>query len=374
MAKSLTLMAVHAHPDDESSSTGGVLARYGDEGVTTVVVTCTNGEMGDGPNHVKPGEEGHDANAVAKTRLGELEAAAEILGVTHVELLGYRDSGMADWEYQGHTDAFCNVPLDTGADRLLALFERYRPNVVITYANSGGGYNHPDHVHAHAITEAACERSDIPSKLYFIARRRGDWQKMRERLVALGMEFPVPQISEERLKAMAELEARITTTVDVRPHIDRKRAALAAHASQLDESWWSKIPDDVWSDMFGAESFIRARHHRCRGPRRRSLRRSALAQSHHVRRWQPRCVGRHPRDDLGDLFGPRRHGSARCFARRTAAVVGDTPGALFSWPFARGLSAADASKFERLRWSQRCDTQPSKLAMRVRSSSPALVR
>ena len=259
MAKSLTLMAVHAHPDDESSSTGGVLARYGDEGVTTVVVTCTNGEMGDGPNHVKPGEEGHDASAVAKTRLGELEAAAEILGVTHVELLGYRDSGMADWEYQGHTDAFCNVPLDTGADRLLALFEHYRPNVVITYANSGGGYNHPDHVHAHAITEAACERSDIPSKLYFIARRRGDWQKMRERLEALGMEFPVPQISEERLKAMAELEARITTTVDVRPHIDRKRAALAAHASQLDESWWSKIPDDVWSDMFGAESFIRAR-------------------------------------------------------------------------------------------------------------------
>ena len=112
----------------------------------------------------------------------------------------------------------------TGADRLLALFERYRPNVVITYGNGGGGYNHPDHVHVDAITEAACERSDIPSKLYFIARRRGDWQKMRERLEALGMVFPVPQISEERLKAMAELEARITTTVDVRPHIDRKRA------------------------------------------------------------------------------------------------------------------------------------------------------
>ena len=73
------------------------------------------------------------------------------------------------------------------------------------------------------------------------------------------MEFPVPQISEERRKAMAELEAQITTTVDVGPQVDRKRAALAAHASQLDESWWSKIPPDVWSDMFGEESFIRAR-------------------------------------------------------------------------------------------------------------------
>ena len=259
MAKPLTLMAVHAHPDDESSSTGGILARYGDEGATTIVVTCTNGEMGDGPGHVKPGDEGHDDADVARTCRAELDKACELLGVTHLEMLGYRDSGMADWDFKGHADAFCNVPLDVGADRIVALFEQYRPDVVITYANSGGGYNHPDHVHADAITEAACARSDIPAKLYFIARRSRDWQKMRERLEALGMEFPVPQISEERRKAMAELEAQITTTVDVRPQVDRKRAALAAHASQLDESWWSKIPPDVWSDMFGEESFIRAR-------------------------------------------------------------------------------------------------------------------
>ena len=153
------------------------------------------------------------------------------------------------------------------------------------------------------------------------------------------MEFPVPQISEERLKAMAELEARITTTVDVRPHIDRKRAALAAHASQLDESWWSKIPDDVWSDMFGAESFI----HAATPPASRSLKtissRECVSAVAHVRRWQPRCVGRHPRDDLGDPFGRGDVEVLGASLDEPAAVVGDTPGALFNLPFA-ALSAA----------------------------------
>src|ERR1700681_2474651 len=108
-ASKLTLMAVHAHPDDESSSTGGVLARYSDEGMTTVLVTCTNGEYGDGPGHVKPGEEGHDPEQVAKTRLAELDVACGHLGVSHLELLGYHDSGMPDWPYQDDDHTFSNV-------------------------------------------------------------------------------------------------------------------------------------------------------------------------------------------------------------------------------------------------------------------------
>src|SRR5215472_15985638 len=111
----LTLMAVHAHPDDESSSTGGVLALYADEGITTVLVTCTNGEYGDGPLHVKPGEEGHDPDQVAKTRRAELEQACEVREVTHLEMLGYHDSGMPDWEYKDDEHVFCNVPLEESA-------------------------------------------------------------------------------------------------------------------------------------------------------------------------------------------------------------------------------------------------------------------
>ena len=110
MAEKLTLMAVHAHPDDESSSTGGVLATCSGQGIRTVVVTCTNGEFGDAPGGVKPGEDGHDAQAVAQLRLAELRQACKILGVTDLETLGYHDSGMPDWDYKERPEAFCNVP------------------------------------------------------------------------------------------------------------------------------------------------------------------------------------------------------------------------------------------------------------------------
>ena len=90
----LTLMAVHAHPDDEAISTGGILARYSAEGVRTVLVTCTNGELGDAPGGIKPGEPGHDESVVVPLRRQELEASCEVLGVTNLELLGYHDSGM----------------------------------------------------------------------------------------------------------------------------------------------------------------------------------------------------------------------------------------------------------------------------------------
>src|SRR5215472_15478973 len=127
-----TLMAVHAHPDDEASSTGGVLAKYSDEGIRTIVVTCTNGEFGDGPSGLKPGEQGHDTADVAQTRLAELRESCKHLGVTELELLGYHDSGMPEWDYKDNPEAFCNQPLEAVVDRIGALIEKYRPAVVIT--------------------------------------------------------------------------------------------------------------------------------------------------------------------------------------------------------------------------------------------------
>ena len=171
MTTPLTLMAVHAHPDDESSSTGGVLARYADEGVRTIVVTCTNGELGDAPGGIKPGDEGHDEAEVARIRLGELQRACETLGVAHLELLGYHDSGMVDWEHKDRPDVFCNVAVDDAAERLSGLFERYQPDVVVTY-DELGGYDHPDHVHASRVAMAAVARTGIPRKAYFTAFRR----------------------------------------------------------------------------------------------------------------------------------------------------------------------------------------------------------
>jgi LmbE family N-acetylglucosaminyl deacetylase len=256
----LTLMAVHAHPDDESSSTGGVLARYSDEGITTVLVTCTNGEYGDGPDHVKPGDPGHDPGAVAEIRLGELHLACAQLGVSHLETLGYHDSGMSDWEYKDRGHVFCNVPLEESVGRLVKLVEHYQPDVMLTYSDFAGGYGHPDHRQAHRIAVEAFHRTSMPRKLYLIARRRPDWDKMRVRLAAAGIEIPEApqrQIDPEVVRQMEVQEARITTTVDTTGVATRKRAALAAHASQLDQSWWVRFPEDAFGEVFGTETFIR---------------------------------------------------------------------------------------------------------------------
>src|SRR5438552_4184322 len=170
MAETLTMMAVHAHPDDEASSTGGVLATYSAQGIRTVVVTCTNGEFGDAPGGVKPGQNGHDERAVAQQRLAELRESCTILGVTNLELLGYHDSGMPDWDYKDRPDAFCNIPLAEVAARIGALMERYRPQVVVTY-DATGPYQHPDHVHAARAAAAAAAGTGIPAKPYFTAMR-----------------------------------------------------------------------------------------------------------------------------------------------------------------------------------------------------------
>jgi LmbE family N-acetylglucosaminyl deacetylase len=258
MADDLTLMAVHAHPDDEASSTGGVLAAYSGQGVRTVVVTCTNGEFGDAPGGVKPGQDGHDEQAVAQLRLAELRQACKILDVSDLETLGYHDSGMPDWDYKDRPGAFCNVPLAEVAARVGALMERYRPQVVITY-DAAGPYQHPDHVHAAQAAAAAAAGTGIPAKLYFTAMRGSDWQKMWQALRDAGVDVPDRRRADpEMMRQMAETEQRITTTIDIRPVLGRKRDALLAHASQIQDSWFSKVPPDVAEAVFGRESFIRA--------------------------------------------------------------------------------------------------------------------
>jgi LmbE family N-acetylglucosaminyl deacetylase len=256
MAETLTLMAVHAHPDDEASSTGGVLAHYSAQGIRTVVVTCTNGEFGDAPGQVKPGQEGHDEQAVAQLRLDELRQSGKILGVTHLELLGYHDSGMPEWEYRNRPDAFCNIPQEVVAARITTLIERYRPQVVVSY-DPMGAYQHPDHVHAAQAAAAAADASQIPAKFYEIALRRSGWRKIRDALIAAGENVDEWEESPEDREKMELEEQRITTTVDISDVLALKREALMSHASQIADSWFSKIPAEVGAEVFGQESFVR---------------------------------------------------------------------------------------------------------------------
>ncbi|MEU9832356.1 PIG-L family deacetylase [Streptosporangium sp. NPDC048047] len=248
----LTLMAVHAHPDDEVLGTGGILARCADEGVRTVLVTCTNGEQGDAPGGIKPGEDGHDESEVSALRLAELRESVAHLGIDHLELLGYRDSGMEGWAANQAPDAFANVPVERAAARLAELMERYRPQVVVTY-DENGGYGHPDHIQAHRITVAAAEASGVPAKLYYTAVPRERIAELFEFLRSTGAapegfelpdDFGVP-------------EEQITAMVDVAPYVERKRKALEAHASQGENIFLLRMPADAQHRAFSHEAFIR---------------------------------------------------------------------------------------------------------------------
>lgn len=255
-------MAVHAHPDDEVISTGGVLAKYADEGVRTVVVTCTDGSQGFGPGGVLPGEPGHDLDAVAATRRRELDQSCSLLGVSHLELLGYRDSGMAGWAGNDSPDAFCNASLEEASAALVALIERYQPQVVVTYDADSGGYGHPDHVQAHRLTMAALDRTDVPSKLYFTARSRASAERMaelRERLQLPPRRRPEGTGGSARQTLSGISDITITTVIDTGAAVERKRAALEAHASQLLDTVWVKASKEDFAELFGQESFVRSR-------------------------------------------------------------------------------------------------------------------
>ncbi|MFF5112273.1 PIG-L family deacetylase [Streptosporangium sp. NPDC000509] len=256
MDEKLTLMAVHAHPDDEVISTGGILARYADEGVRTVLVTCTNGEQGDGPGGVKPGEAGHDAEAVRALRLEELRESATHLGISHVELLGYQDSGMVGWAANEAPDSFANVSFEQAVGRLVELMERYRPQVVVTY-DENGGYGHPDHIQAHRIAVAATEASGIPRKLYYTAVPRERTAELFAYLRSIGAGPEDVELPDD----FGVPEEQITAVVDVSSQVERKRKALEAHASQGDSIFLLRMPAEAQHQVFAQEAFIRHINH-----------------------------------------------------------------------------------------------------------------
>jgi LmbE family N-acetylglucosaminyl deacetylase len=163
---------------------------------------------------------------------------------------------MSDWEYKDRPDAFCNVPIDVAAERIGQLFETYRPDVVVTYDDIGP-YNHPDHLKATQVTVAAMERYPIPKKLYFTALSRRNWEKVRKVLEEQGSDAPLPEWSPEMIERFDQVEARITTSVTLGDFTEQKRSALSAHASQLEDSFFTRFPPEVFDLAFGQENFIR---------------------------------------------------------------------------------------------------------------------
>ncbi len=251
----LTLMAVHAHPDDEASSTGGVLARYSAEGIRTVLVSCTNGELGDAMDGVKPGEPGHDEASVVATRRLELEDSCKILGVTDLELLGYHDSGMMGWPQNDAEGCFWKTPVPEAAARLSKLIEHYRPQVVVTY-DSNGFYGHPDHIQAHRITVAALESTAIPDKLYFPGIPKSGIAEFRDALRSADIDMP--EVDDDGDWDWGVDDELISAIVDCTDYASLKYAALKAHASQMDNAFFLGLGVDLFTKLLGREMFVRA--------------------------------------------------------------------------------------------------------------------
>ncbi len=267
----LVLMAVHAHPDDEATSTGGVLAKYAAQGFETVLVTCTDGRCGDSPDGAKPGDPGHEPSEVVELRRGELEQSCRILGVTHLERLDYGDSGMMGWETNEAPGAFWTTPVADAAQRLAALMRRYRPDVVVTY-DENGFYGHPDHIQAHRITMAAvdaladgADRADGPAKVYWTTVPRSRFDEFRRVLSEFGPESDGPDGGDEA-GAGDELpddvglpDDEVTTFVDITDHADAKYDSLAAHASQSENIMFLRMGRELFGQLMGTETFVRVR-------------------------------------------------------------------------------------------------------------------
>jgi len=250
-------MAVHAHPDDEVFSTGGILAKYAAAGDRVVVVYGTRGESGEMHDPDRNPEE-------AIPRLGEIReeearAACAILGVTDVYFLGYRDSGMADTEENKNPANFMNASLDEATERLLAIMRETRPDVVVTY-DQDGGYGHPDHIMTNRVaTEAFCRVQGepwAPQKLYYSARSREGFRRYVEGLRKLGLEIPWMK-SDFNFDEYGVPNAEITAHIDISGFAPLKKRALAVHRTQIrPDFFYLSIPDEALATE-AYEYFIR---------------------------------------------------------------------------------------------------------------------
>ncbi|MEZ0068105.1 N-acetyl-1-D-myo-inositol-2-amino-2-deoxy-alpha-D-glucopyranoside deacetylase [Streptacidiphilus sp. MAP12-20] len=210
------LLAVHAHPDDESLWTGGVLAQHAERGRTTAVVTCTDGELADGSSAAAPG-----------TRVKELAGALDVLGVAESSVLPYRDSG----HLGAGEGSLCAAPFDEVVARLVERIRALRPSAVVTY-DAAGISMHPDHIRVHRAVLAAVEAAASPH----LAPDAGPAWAVSSLWLATIAESLVRGAAElgfEAASTPCTPDAGIAAAVDVRPWLDVKWSAVRAHASEF---------------------------------------------------------------------------------------------------------------------------------------------
>lgn len=249
--RSHRLLAIHAHPDDETSKGGGSIGRYAAAGVGMVLVCCTGGEAG---SILNPELNRPDMLArISKLRREELVEATTHLGYHRVWMLGYQDSNMPA---SGEPGSFAAAPLEETVQALVRLIRQERPHVVVTYPDNQRGYQHPDHIRVHDASVPAYQVAGDPSfhpelgnpwtpqKLYYIQWSRARLIARHQAFLDLGLESP---FNSDRWKRATSMDYRLTTKVFVGDQWDQVQAALRSHATQIDPSskHWFGLPPDI---------------------------------------------------------------------------------------------------------------------------------
>ncbi|MGB6181492.1 MAG: mycothiol conjugate amidase Mca [Rhodococcus sp. (in: high G+C Gram-positive bacteria)] len=267
----LRLMAVHAHPDDESSKGAATMARYASEGNEVLVVTLTGGERGDilNPAMDIPGIR----ERMTDVRKEEMAAAAAVLGVSHT-WLGFVDSGLPEGDPLPPLPegCFALVPLEVSTEALVRVVRDFRPHVMTTY-DEKGGYPHPDHIRCHEVSveayEAAADENRFPdagdpwsvSKLYyshgFIRQRM---ELFDQEMIARGLEGPFTEWLAQWPKDRDEIMGRVTTQVECADFFQQRDDALRAHRTQIDPNGrFFSVPVDVQKKLWATEEYELAR-------------------------------------------------------------------------------------------------------------------
>lgn len=265
-SRPLTLMAVFAHPDDESFGTGGTLARYGaDPDVRVVLVCATRGEAGEISDHRLATPE-----RLGEVREEELRCACRTLGVDALYLLDYRDSGMAGTPDNLEPRALAMADFEEAVGKIVAHIRRERPDVVVTFDETGG-YGHPDHIAIHHHTKAAFAAAADPAsypeqieaglmpyqarKLYFTAIPHRFFRDAIAKMKELGIE--IPERFQRRLDEPFGLpDEACTTDVYVQDFWDTKQAGVQCHATQLQpDSIFAALPPEIMRDLQAWECF-----------------------------------------------------------------------------------------------------------------------
>jgi mycothiol S-conjugate amidase len=259
-------MAVHAHPDDESSKGAATMCRYLADGVEVMVVTCTGGERGSvlNPKMDQPGV----LENMPQIRRAEMERARQILGVRQ-EWLGFVDSGMPEGDPPPPLPEGCFALVDpqVAAAPLVRLIREFRPHVVLTY-DENGGYPHPDHIMCHKVSVEAFDAAGDPDrypgtgdpwqplKLYYhMGWSRQRLVRIHEAMLAAGLESPFAEWL-ENWDGQDERGDRVTTRVPCGDWFPQRNEALLAHATQVDpDGFWFSVPMHLEQAVWPTEDY-----------------------------------------------------------------------------------------------------------------------